>query len=145
MEKTMRTGELEVLSPAGNLDIFKAVISAGADAVYFGGELFGARAYADNFSAREGAEAIRLCPSIWEEGLSDGQHASEKYRDGAEAYDYIRQYYEAGVDAVIVQDFGVFSFLREFFPELSIHASTQMTVCSGLGAKFLEDLGATGS
>ena len=48
MEKTMRTGELEVLSPAGNLDIFKAVISAGADAVYFGGELFGARAYADN-------------------------------------------------------------------------------------------------
>lgn len=143
MEKTMRTGELEVLSPAGNLDIFKAVISAGADAVYFGGELFGARAYADNFSAREGAEAIRYAHRYGKKAYLTVNTLLKNTETERKLYDYIRQYYEAGVDAVIVQDFGVFSFLREFFPELHLHASTQMTVCSGFGAKFLEDLGAT--
>ena len=137
----MRTGELEVLSPAGNLDIFKAVISAGADAVYFGGELFGARAYADNFSAREGAEAIRYAHRYGKKAYLTVNTLLKNTETERKLYDYIRQYYEAGVDAVIVQDFGVLSVLKSAVPELPLLASTQMAVHNLAGAREAERLG----
>lgn len=73
-----RERKMELLAPAGNLEIFQAVISAGADAVYFGGDAFGARSYAKNFTVSEAAQAILLCAFIWEKSIFDGKYADQK-------------------------------------------------------------------
>ena len=143
MRKDYRDRKLELLSPAGNLEIFKAVVNAGADAVYFGGNAFGARAYAKNFSPAEGAEAIRYAHLHGKKAYLTVNTLLKNTEIERQLYDFIRGYYEAGLDAVIVQDFGVFAFLRDFFPELPIHASTQMSVCTPEGTRFLVKAGAS--
>lgn len=135
--------KLELLSPAGDLEIFKSVINAGADAVYFGGDLFGARAFAKNFSKEEGAEAIRYAHLHGKMAYLTVNTLLKNLEMEKELFSYIRHYYEQGIDAVIVQDMGVFSFLRQMFPDLAIHASTQMTIGNAYGAKMLKELGAT--
>ncbi len=139
----MRNKQIEILSPAGNLEIYKSVVGAGADAVYFGGDLFGARAFAKNFTAAEAEEAIRYghlydCSSyLTVNTLLKNVEVERKL------YDYLKYYYEVGLDAVIVQDLGVMEFVRHYFPDLEIHASTQMTVTEAHGAKFLQEQGVT--
>lgn len=133
---------LEVLSPAGNLDIFKAVINAGADAVYFGGDKFGARAFAQNFSIQEAEECIRYAHVHGSKAYLTLNTLLKNTEVERELYDYLRAYYEIGLDAVIVQDMGVFAFVKEFFPDLSLHASTQMTITNAPGAKLLQEMGA---
>ncbi len=134
---------LEVLSPAGNLEIFKAVVNAGADAVYFGGNQFGARAFAKNFTMEEGAEAIRYAHLHGRRAYLTLNTLLKNTEMDHKLYDYLKFYYEAGLDAVIVQDFGVFQFVKEYFPMLAIHASTQMTVTNQEGADFLMHQGAS--
>lgn len=132
---------VEILSPAGSYESLIAAIAAGADAVYIGGTRFGARAYADNLREEQLLEAIdyvhlhgkKIYLTI------NTLLKEEELRD--ELYDYLLPYYRQGIDAVIVQDIGVLRFVREQFPDLPIHASTQMTVTNVLGAKFLENLG----
>ena len=133
---------VEILAPAGSMECLKAAIAAGADAVYTGGALFGARAYAHNLTEEELLEAIdyvhlhgrRLYLTV--NTLIKDREMEKKM------YDYLLPYYRQGLDAVIVQDIGLFRFIRKHFPDLPIHASTQMTLTGVDGAKFLEKEGA---
>lgn len=138
----MKKREIELLAPAGSYEGFEAAIGAGADAVYVGGSAFGARAYAKNFDREELIRAIRTA-HIHGKKLYLTVNTLLKNRElREELYDYLAPYYEAGLDAVIVQDLGVLRFIRRNFPDLSIHASTQMTVTGPAGMKFLEEQGA---
>lgn len=133
--------QIEILAPAGSYDCFRAAVCAGADAVYAGGPRFGARAYADNFTEEE-----LLC-AVKEAHLHGCRfyltvNTLLKDEEIDTLYDYLAPLYEAGLDAVIVQDIGVFEAVRKWFPEMDIHASTQMTAANVYGARFLEKNGA---
>lgn len=135
--------KVELLAPAGSYEGLEAALAAGADAVYLGGANFGARAYARNFGEEELLRAIDAA-HLRDRKLYLTVNTLLKNRELEEQlYDYIRPLYEAGLDAAIVQDMGVFSFLKEEFPELHLHASTQMTVTGPAGMTFLESLGAS--
>ncbi len=134
--------ELELLSPAGSLEIFKTVIDAGADAVYFGGSKYSARSFANNLSMEESKVALDYAHLHGKKAYLTLNTLIKNKEFNKDLFDYIKFYYENGLDAIIVQDFGVFNFVREFFPDLTIHASTQMAVCSELGAGYLKELGA---
>ena len=110
----------ELLSPAGSYESFEAAIGAGADAVYVGGPAFGARAYAQNFSQEELIAAIETA-HIHNRKLYLTVNTLLKNRElEGQLFEYLAPYYEAGLDAVIVQDLGVFSFIREVFPDLPV-------------------------
>ncbi|MGL5434155.1 MAG: DUF3656 domain-containing U32 family peptidase [Lachnospiraceae bacterium] len=119
-----------------------AAVNAGADAIYMGGGRFGARAYADNPDEERYLEAIdevhlrgrRLYMTV---------NTLVKEAEFDQLYSYLNPYYERGLDAVIVQDLGVFSYIRTQFPDLPVHASTQMTITGLHGAKMLADMGAS--
>lgn len=135
--------KLELLAPAGSLEICKSVIDAGADAVYLGGNLFGARAFAKNFDQEQLFEALDYAHLFDKKIFLTvntllKNHELEKY-----LYDYIEPYYKRGLDAAIVQDFGVLTFLHKHFPDLPLHASTQMSVTNQYGADWLKSHGVT--
>lgn len=134
--------DMEILAPAGSFDIFKAVIDAGADAVYLGGDMFGARAYAGNFGREELIAALDYA-HVRDKRVYMTVNTLLKERELSDMLvDYIAPFYEAGLDAAIVQDFGVFRKLKKNFPDLALHASTQMTVTGAYSAKLLETMGA---
>lgn len=133
---------VEILAPAGSMECLKAAIAAGADAVYTGGALFGARAYAHNLTEEELLEAIDYV-HLHGRRLYLTVNTLIKDREmEKQMYDYLLPYYRQGLDAVIVQDIGLFRFIRKHSPDLPIHASTQMTLTGVDGAKFLEKEGA---
>jgi putative protease len=132
---------VELLAPAGNYEAFRGAVNAGADAVYLGGEKFGARAYADNFSTEEICKALRTA-HVMGRKIYLTVNTLIKESEFDELYDYMLPFYEAGLDGVIIQDMGVFSFFRERFPDLPLHASTQMTLTGVRGAIFLKSQGA---
>ncbi|MGN8800243.1 DUF3656 domain-containing U32 family peptidase [Candidatus Merdisoma sp. HCP28S3_D10] len=134
--------QTELLAPAGSFDSLRAAVNAGADAVYIGGTRFGARAYADNPDEKGMLEAIEFAHL---HGCDLYMTVNTLLKDGEmeELGAYLKPYYESGLDAVIVQDLGVFSYIRENFPDLDIHASTQMTVLGAEGARFLKEQGAS--
>lgn len=139
----MRREEIELLAPAGSYEGFEAAIGAGADAVYVGGAAFGARAYAKNFGEEELLRAIDTA-HIHGKKLYLTVNTLLKNRELSEQlYDYLLPYYKEGLDAVIVQDMGVFMAIREMFPGMHLHASTQMTVTGPEGMRFLEKQGAS--
>lgn len=120
----------------------KAVIRAGADAVYIGGEKFGARAYADNPGADDLIEGLDFA-HLRDRKVYLTVNTLLKGDELDQLVSYVRPYYEAGIDAVLVQDFGVLKILHEAYPDLPLHASTQMTVTGPLWAKELEKYGVT--
>ncbi len=132
---------VELLAPAGNPDGFYGVVKAGADAVYLGGRRFGARAYAENFTGDQLLECIRY-GHIMGCKLYLTVNTLMKEEELEELYDHIFPLYESGLDGVIVQDLGALRLLRESFPNLALHASTQMTLCSSFGAELLKNMGA---
>lgn len=134
--------ELELLAPAGAPPILKAVIGAGADAVYVGGSRFGARAYAPNFDEEALLWAIDYA-HLYGRKLYLAVNTLLKEQELQQLSEYLLPYYRQGLDAVIVQDFGVMRQIRRDFPDLPVHASTQMTVVSGHGAKLLAEAGAS--
>lgn len=138
-EKTDKKAEL--LAPAGNMEAFFGAIHAGADAVYLGGDRFSARAYADNFTREQIAFCIRYA-HIWGRRVYLTLNTLIKESESDQIVPYLLPLYEAGLDGVIVQDIGVLRQLREFFPGMEIHASTQMTLTSVYGAEYLKRSGA---
>ena len=134
--------EIEVLAPAGSFDTMKAAYKAGADAVYMGGPMFGARAYADNADAGQMLSAIDYA-HLHGRKLYMTVNTLLKDRELNELYAYLLPYYKAGLDGVIVQDIGAVKFIGEYFPEMPVHASTQMTITNTLGADFLKRYGIT--
>ena len=132
----------ELLAPAGSVEGFYGAICAGADAVYLGGSRFGARAYAENFTDEELIACLRYA-HLLDRKVYLTVNTLFKQSELMELGAYLRPFYEAGLDAVIVQDFGALRFIREHFPGLELHASTQMTLCGSHGAALLKRLGAT--
>ena len=131
---------IEILAPAGSRESLKAAVYAGADAVYAGGTRFGARAFATNLSEEELKEAIDY---VHVHGRRIYLTVNTLLKDSEmdELYEYLLPYYIRGLDGVIVQDMGVISYIKEHFPKLPIHASTQMTIAGTAGAGFLREQG----
>lgn len=132
--------KVELLAPAGDYECFMAAMNAGADAVYLGGSKFGARAYANNFSQEELIEALRVA-HLFGRKIYLTVNTLVKENEMQELVPYIAPLYEAGLDGVIVQDIGVLKVLKESFPGLELHASTQMTITGVYGAEFMKSLG----
>lgn len=130
----------ELLSPAQDMDALVSAISAGANAIYFGTDLFNARMRANNFSLDDARTAIRLCHA---HGVKAFVTLNIEIYDKeiSSMLEYVSALYEAGVDALIVADFGVMALLRELFPDLEIHASTQASAHNLDGVRALYSLG----
>lgn len=132
---------MEILAPVGNRDNLVAAIQAGADAVYLGGDMFSARAFAGNFDKDQLQWAIdyvhgyggRLYLTI---------NTLLKDSEISEALDYVRWAWEAGVDAVIFQDPGFFYLVKKLYPEIELHASTQLSVHNRPMAQYFKERGA---
>lgn len=133
--------KVEILAPAGSRESLEAAVCAGADAVYIGGSRFGARAYADNPGEEELLEAIDYV-HLHGRSIYLTVNTLLKERELEELYDYLLPYYRSGLDAVIVQDVGVMRYVKEHFPDLAIHVSTQAAVTGVRGAEFFKDVGA---
>lgn len=131
---------IELLSPVGDFDCLKAAVQAGADCVYFGGNLFNARASANNFNDDELKRAIEYA-KIRKVKTNLTLNVLIKNDEFMDAINLARKAYEYGVDAIIVQDLGLARKLIELFPDLPIHASTQMTVHNLDGVLEAERLG----
>ena len=132
----------ELLAPAGDFECLVAAVKGGADAVYIGGKLFSARAYAKNFDIDEIKRAVSYCHL----------HGVKLYvtmnillfdNELDEAVAFAKDLYRVGVDALIVADLGLVSRLRREVPDFELHASTQMSVNNSVGADFAYDLGCT--
>ncbi len=134
--------KVELLAPAGDRETLEIAVNAGADAVYVGGAKFSARAHAPNFTEEELLDAIDFM-HLRGKKLYLAVNTLVKEREFEELYRYILPYYMQGLDAVIVQDLGVFDYIKKQFPDLAVHASTQMTVTHKLAAEYLKHLGAS--
>lgn len=133
---------IELLAPVGSMESLHAAIQNGANAVYLGGKLFNARHYASNFDFDELKEAVKYAHLrnvkvyVTANILVDNSEMEE-------VLDYIKFLYEIDVDGIIVQDLGLAHLVREIFPPLDVHGSTQMTINNLPGAKFVHDMGFT--
>ena len=132
--------EIEILAPAGSVERMRAAFAGGADACYIGGKSFGARAFADNPEEKELVEAIHYA-HVHDKKLYMTINTLIKENEMKGLYNYVLPYYKAGIDAILVQDFGVLKFLRESFPDLALHASTQMSVCDTGATRLLKQYG----
>ena len=133
---------VELLAPAGSYDSFLGALNAGADAIYLGGERYSARAYAENFTTEQIVKAIDVAH----------MHGCKIYltlntllkeKEIEDVMDYVKPFYLAGLDGVIVQDFGVVHILHTVFSDMEIYASTQMTIIGVDGAAFAKNYGFT--
>ena len=133
----------ELLAPAGSIDAMKAAFSAGADAVYAGGTRFGARAYAENPDTAQMVEAIDYAHLLGKKLYLTVNTLLTQRELTRELDAFLRPYYEHGLDGVIVQDPGVLRYLREHFPGLSLHISTQAGITGAAGTRAMQSLGAS--
>ena len=131
---------MNIVAPAGNYEKLEAAIKAGANEVYFGLKGFGARRNNENLSIKEILDGIDYAHSRGIRTLIALNTVMKDVEIDA-AYKYISKIYEHGLDAVIVQDLGFMSFLKENFPKLALHGSTQMTVANHVEANKLKELG----
>lgn len=132
--------QVELLAPAGNYEALEGAVCAGADAVYLGGNQFGARAYADNFTQEELCRGIRMA-HIYGTKIYLTVNILVKEAELPELISFLKPMYEAGLDGVIVQDLGAVRIIQRYFPLLPMHASTQMTITGSEGARFLKEHG----
>ena len=138
----LMTMKPEILAPAGTPKALEAAVKAGADAIYLGGSLFSARAFAGNFDQEELLQAIAYC-HLFDVKLYLAVNTLMKKEEMAELSSYITPFYKAGIDGIIVQDIGCAKVLHDQFPDLPLHASTQMSISSEYGARLLKELGFT--
>ena len=135
-------GRIELLAPGGSMESIRAAVNAGADAVYAGGSMFGARAFAENPETGDLLDAIDYCHLHGAKLYLTVNTLLKENELTRMLPEFLAPIYEHGVDAVLVQDFGVFRFLKEYFPGLPLHASTQMTVTGPDGVLLLAGMGA---
>ena len=131
---------MEILAPAGNMDMAKAAVHAGANAIYCGGKFFSARAYADNFSIEELSRLITYCH---ERDVKTYVTVNTiiKNHEMESAFSYVQDLYALGVDALILQDIGLIRLISKHLPDFEIHASTQMTLLNSSAFEAVEKLG----
>ena len=132
------TNNIEILSPAGDMDCFMAAVNNGADAVYIGGSSFSARKSAKNFNNDELIQAVDYA-HLRNVKVYVAVNTLVMNDELSDVFDFIKFCYNIGVDALIVQDLGVVYIARKFFPDFPIHASTQMTIHNLSGVKFAEN------
>ena len=132
--------KIELLAPAGNMESLYAAVSAGADAVYLSGKKYGARAFATNFNDDELVDAINYC-HLYDVKVYVTVNTLIYEREMDDFIKYVEFLYRSGVDAVIMQDLGAMDLVRQKYPTLEIHASTQMNIHSLESVKLLENLG----
>lgn len=141
MDKNASKKHIELLAPACNMSGFMGVINAGCDAVYLAGTKYGARAYADNFSDDEIIYAIKYA-HLFNVRVYLTVNTLIKERELNDVIEYVRPFAEAGLDAFIVQDFGLMSALLTNYPNVSLHISTQAFSTSTKAVSFFKELGA---
>ena len=131
---------IDLLSPVGDFDCLKAAVQNGANSVYFGADLFSARAFASNFDTTTLEKAILYAKT---RGVKTNLTLNTLVTDDEfnEAFELAKKAYEFGIDAIIVQDLGLAKQLIKYFPDLDIHASTQMTAHNLQGVLELQRLG----
>ena len=132
--------KIELLSPVGNMKCLKAAIEAGADAVYLGGKLFGARAFSNNFTNEELISAIKYA-HLYGVKVYVTINTLIYEHEVAKFMDYVDFLYKNNVDALIIQDIGMMDLIRKTYPNLELHASTQMHIHNKEGVKLVEKLG----
>lgn len=132
--------KIELLSPAGSLESLYAAVQNGADAVYLGGQKFSARAYASNFDEENMKAAVNYC-HLYGVRVYVTLNTLIKESEMDEAVKYAAFLYDIGVDALLVQDIGLFHSIKSALHDFEIHASTQMTIHNAEGALFLEEAG----
>ena len=130
----------EILSPCGDMECLKAAVYNGCDAVYFGGENFGARKFAKNFTRDEIIEAVKFC-HLYGVRVYVTVNTITYENEMDELIDYVRFLHKNNVDALIVQDLGVMNTIRHIFPNMEIHASTQAHNYDNYGIKAMKDMG----
>lgn len=133
--------KVELLSPAGTYECFEHAIKAGADAVYLAGNRFGARAYAGNFEKDELIRALDYA-HLFGKKIFLTVNTALKNNELSGLYEYIKPFYERGLDAVIVQDIGVMRFIKDNFKDMEMHVSTQASVTDSYGVNLFKDFGA---
>ena len=131
---------IELLSPAGNYRALVAAVQSGADAVYIGGPGFNARQSADNFTVEDIKKCADYC-HLYGVDLHVAVNTLIKERELDSLAEYVKELNRANVDALIVQDLGAARMIKEICPDMPLHASTQMTVTSAEGVKYLENQG----
>ncbi len=132
--------DIELLAPAGGMCRLKTAVQSGADAVYLGGARFGARQSADNFSEEELKEAVQYC-HLYGVDVHVTVNTLVKQKELKDLEEYIKFLSGIDVDAILVQDMGVAEIIKKVCPQMPLHASTQMTVTSIEGVKYLEKMG----
>ena len=132
--------KIELLAPAGSMNALKAAVMAGCDAVYLGGKSFGARAFSKNFDDAEIIDAIKYCHLY---GVRVYVTVNTLiYENEVDSFlQYVKFLHKNNVDALIIQDFGMFDLVRKTFPNLELHASTQMHIHNLDGVQLMEKLG----
>ena len=137
-----RTELPELLAPAGDFECLVAAVKGGADAIYIGGKLFSARAYAKNFDIDEIKRAVSYC-HLHGVKLYVTMNILIMDSELSEALSFAKELYCAGVDALIIADLGLIARIRKEIPDFELHASTQMSVNNSVGADLAYDLGCT--
>ncbi|WP_245637285.1 U32 family peptidase [Methanobrevibacter curvatus] len=118
---------MELLAPAGSFEIFKIAVNSGADAVYISGKNFGARAFAENFTTEEIKKSVEYGHLNNVKVFITINTLINNF-EIIDILKYVFKLYKIGVDAIIVQDFGVLKLIQSLFPKIKIHSSTQMTI-----------------
>lgn len=139
--KSRKTYELpELLAPAGDIEALKAAVENGADAVYLGGKLFNARQNAGNFDNIELEKAIDFS-HVRGVKVYLTMNTLLLDKEIKEALEFVGQAYDMGIDAIIIQDIGFASLIRHEYPQINLHASTQMTIYNSEGVNYLNKMG----
>lgn len=133
--------KVELLAPAGNMESLKAAVAAGCNAVYLGGTLFSARAFAGNFSHEELIEAVQYC-HVRDVKVYVTMNTLLLEDEMENAFREIDFLYQHDIDALLVQDLGLFHYLRTCYPDFSVHCSTQMHIHNVNGVRFMKKMGA---
>ena len=137
----MNTKKVELLAPAGNMDALKAAAAGGADAIYLGLRSFSARAFAGNFSHEEFQEAIRYCHirNIRIYVTINTMLFETEIENAKKEVDFL---YNNDCDGILVQDLGLFHYIRTCYPDFDVHCSTQMHIHNLAGVDYMRDHGA---